>query len=349
MVLELKIQKIGLLALCLSFALSVSAYEGNPQVNGDGIRVMFYNVENLFHPTDDPEKSDEEFTKEGTRYWTYRRYNEKLANIGKTVIALGEWEPPAIIGLCEVENLQCLEDLVFSSPLKKWNYKIVHEESRDNRGIDVAFIYRSDFITEVSHQAIQLNFPGDTRASRDILYFKGATENDTVHFFVNHWPSRYGGQMATEGKRNFAAKVLRETIDSIRNDNPNAKVLAMGDFNDHPDDASMKTILGAKKAATGLDKMDLINMIWQYEDKGMGTHKYQHEWGVLDQFVITQVMLTDTNRIHTNMGAAKIFLKDFLMENEKDGVGKTPNRTYIGFQFHGGYSDHLPIYVDLYF
>ncbi|MCH2232856.1 MAG: endonuclease/exonuclease/phosphatase family protein [Crocinitomicaceae bacterium] len=321
----------------------------NPQLDNSGIRVMFYNVENLFHPTDDPDKSDEEFTKEGTRYWTFNRYKQKLANIGKTVIAVGEWEPPAIIGLCEVENIQCLEDLVYTSPLKKWNYKIVHEESRDNRGIDVALIYRADLITEISHEAIQLNFPNSTRPSRDILYFKGSTAKDTVHFFVNHWPSRYGGQLETEGKRNYAAEVLKSKFDSLRSDNANAKVLAMGDFNDHPDDDSMEEILMAKKAAKGLGKSDLINMIWQYEDDGLGTHKYQHEWGVLDQIVITPAFLNDTNRIHTNMKAAKIFMGDFLLEAEKDGVGKTPNRTYIGFQFHGGYSDHLPIFVDLYF
>ena len=183
---KLKIQKvgsIGLFCLCLSsFALG----NENPQLDNSGIRVMFYNVENLFHPTDDPEKSDDEFTKEGTRYWTFRRYNQKLANIAKTVIAVGEWEPPAVIGLCEVENIQCLEDLVYTSPLKRWNYKIVHEESRDNRGIDVALIYRPELISEISHEAIQLNFPNSTRPSRDILYFKGATPKDTVHFYVNH-------------------------------------------------------------------------------------------------------------------------------------------------------------------
>ena len=349
MAFELKIQKIIYLGLIGLIVSSFGIAGDNPQLDNSGIRVMFYNVENLFHPTDDPEKSDEEFTKEGTRYWTFNRYNQKLANIGKTVIAVGEWEPPAVIGLCEVENRQCLEDLVYNSPLKKWNYKIVHEESGDNRGIDVALIYRAELISEISHQAIKLNFPESTRPSRDILYFKGATLTDTVHFFVNHWPSRYGGQLETEGKRNYAAEVLKSKFDSLRVDNPKAKVLAMGDFNDHPDDDSMEDILMAKKVATGLGKMELINMIWQYEDKGLGTHKYQHEWGVLDQIVITPAFITDTNRIHTKMSAAKIFMGDFLMENEKDGVGKTPNRTYIGFQFHGGYSDHLPIFVDLYF
>lgn len=349
MAFKLKIQKVGLLGLLCLTVSSFALGNENPQLDNSGIRVMFYNVENLFHPSDDPEKSDDEFTKEGTRYWTFRRYNQKLANIAKTVIAVGEWEPPAVIGLCEVENIQCLEDLVYTSPLKRWNYKIVHEESRDNRGIDVALIYRPELISEVSHEAIQLNFPNSTRPSRDILYFKGATPKDTVHIFVNHWPSRYGGQLETEGKRNYAAEVLKSKFDSLRADNSNAKVLAMGDFNDHPDDDSMEDILMAKKAASGLGKSDLVNMIWQYEDDGYGTHKYQHEWGVLDQIVITPALLNDTLRIHTKMSAAKIFMGEFLLEAEKDGVGKAPNRTYIGFQFHGGYSDHLPIYVDLYF
>ena len=122
----------------------------NPQNDGKGIRIMFYNVENLFHPNNDSLKHDEEFTPEGLRHWTYSRYQNKLNRIAKNIIAIGEWEPPAIVGLCEVENLQCLNDLIFNTPLKAYNYHVIHHECKDVRGIDVAFIYRPDFFELVA-------------------------------------------------------------------------------------------------------------------------------------------------------------------------------------------------------
>lgn len=324
----------------------VTAQNSNPQLNKEGIRVMFYNVENLFHPSDDPIKNDDEFTEKGTRYWSFNRYYDKINKIGKTVLAIGEWEPPAVIGLCEVENIQCLKDLVYNSPLKTFGYEIIHQESDDNRGIDVAMLYRPEHFELIGFHAFKLNFPMDSRPSRDILYAKGLVGKDTLHFFVNHWPSRYGGQLATAPKREFAAEVLRSKFDSIMNIVPNAAIIAMGDFNDHPDDKSMSEILKAKKDTFGISENDLINLIWQFQFK-KGTHKFQHEWGILDQFVITQAMTDGRSKIKTGFEKASIFDAEFLVEEEGDGMGKTPNRTYIGFKYHGGYSDHLPIFLDL--
>ncbi len=341
--------KIATIVFILMIVGVKTGYAQNPQENGDGIRIMFYNVENLFHPTDDPDKNDEEFTTDGTRYWSYRRYYDKINKIAKTAIAIGEWEPPAIIGLCEVENSKCLQDLVKDSPLKKYGYEIVFQESGDRRGIDVAMIYRPNKFEFVSFESIKLIFPEEgSRPTRDILYTKGIAGKDTLHLFVNHWPSRYGGQLATVPKRNFAARVLRSKFDSITQVNPSAKVIAMGDFNDHPDDESMKDILRAKKTIAELGNEDLLNLVWQYEFK-KGTHKYQHEWGILDQFVVTPALMDSTARIYSTMRASQIYDAPYLLEPEKDGVGKITNRTYIGFKYHGGYSDHLPIYLDVYF
>ncbi len=165
---------------------------------------------------------------------------------------------------------------------------------------------------------------------------------------MNHWPSRYGGQLATVPKRNFAAQTLKTRFDSILAINPAANIVAMGDFNDHPDDESMKDILKAKKTFDNLESGDLVNTIWQYEFK-KGTHKYDHEWGILDQFVISQGLLDSNSNIHTTPELSQIFDANYLLEPEKDGVGKITNRTYIGFKYHGGYSDHLPIYMDILF
>ena len=318
----------------------------NPQENNSGIRIMFYNVENLFYPTDDSLKNDDEFTKEGKKYWSWKRYYDKINKVGKTAIALGEWEPPAVIGLCEIENIDCLEDLVYKSPLKKFGYQIIHQECADKRGIDVAMLYRPDYFNFISYESIVLKFESDSRPTRDILYVKGEVGEDIVHLFVNHWPSRWGGQQATAPKREHAAKILREKYDSILAVNPNAAIIAMGDFNDHPDDVSMKDILKAKKDTTDMVEGDLLNLIWQYEFK-KGTHKYQHEWGILDQFIITPGLISGASGLQIPVDRAQIYDADYLMEEERDGVGKTPFRTYIGYKYHGGYSDHLPIFVDL--
>ena len=318
----------------------------NPQDDKTGIRIMFYNVENLFDPTNDPLKDDDEFTEEGTRYWSYKRYHDKLNKIAKTAIAIGGWEPPAVIGLCEIENLQCLEDLIYTSPLKAYGYEIVHQESGDNRGIDVALLYRPAHFSFVSFYSYKLIFPDDSRPSRDILYTKGLVGDDTLHLFVNHWPSRYGGQMVSEPKRQFAAQTLREKYDSLLAINPNANIIAMGDFNDHPDDKSMLEILRAKKDTLTMAEGDFLNLIWQYEFV-KGTHKYDHEWGILDQFIITPSLINGANGLTAPINRAQIFDADFLLEEEKDGIGKTTNRTYVGFTYHGGWADHLPIYMDV--
>ena len=190
------------LLLFFLFLYQITIFAQNPQENNKGIRVMFYNVENLFHPSNDSLKNDDEFTPKGQRYWSYKRYKQKLIHIAKTVIAVGEWEPPAVLGLCEIENIQCLEDLVNQSPIKKFGYKIIHYECADKRGIDVAMLYRPEFFTPVYSHPFVLNFGPDSRPTRDILYVKGVVnKSDTLHCFVNHWPSRYGGQLATAPKR----------------------------------------------------------------------------------------------------------------------------------------------------
>lgn len=344
MVTHTQIKKV--LALTAVCCLSSFVFSQNPQELNAGIRVMFYNVENLFHPSDDTLKNDDEFTEEGTRYWSYKRYYDKINKVGKTAIAVGEWEPPAVIGLCEIENIQCLKDLIYKSPLKKFGYQIVHQESGDRRGIDVALLYRPDQFDLVSYESIVLKFGPESRPTRDILYVKGTKGDDTLHFFVNHWPSRYGGQLATAPKREHAATILRSYYDSILTVNPAAAILAMGDFNDHPDDISMEEILRAKKDTSNMVKGDLLNLIWQYEFK-KGTHKYQHEWGILDQFVVSPGLIDGSSGFKTPMHRAQIFDADYLLEEEKDGVGQITFRTYIGFKYHGGYSDHLPIYVDV--
>lgn len=334
--------------LFLTFFTSGLTFSQNPQTEDKGVRIMFYNVENLFHPSNDSIKRDDEFTPKGTRYWSYRRYYDKLKNIAKTSIAVGEWEAPAVVGLCEIENIQCLKDLIYKSPLSNFGYEILHYESGDNRGIDVALLYRPDFFNLVDSHPYVLNFGPDSRPTRDILYAKGlVNKKDTLHLFINHWPSRYGGQLATAPKREKAAEILKSKYDSLLTLNPLANIIALGDFNDHPDDISMKEVLRAKKDTINLTEGDLVNLMWQYAESGAGTHKYQHVWGVLDQVIVSQNLIFSKNSLFASLSTAHIFKAEWLLE--KDDVGEKLNRTYVGFKYHGGYSDHFPIYVDVIF
>ncbi len=309
---------------------------------------MFYNVENLFFPEDDSLKNDNEFTPDGVKYWSYYRYQTKLNKIAKTIIAVGEWNAPAIVGLCEVENIQCVNDLIYASPLTRYGYQGILIESGDRRGIDVAMIYRPDLFTVITQNALIINFPEENaRPTRDILYVKGLVGNDTIHVFVNHWPSRYGGELVSRPKRNFAAKVLKSSIDSIQRIDSTARIVAMGDFNDHPTDESMSSILYAQKDKNNLKKDDLLNLTWQYEHKE-GTHQYQGKWSILDQFIVNKQFLDSSSNLFTSESAMHIFKPDFLLSPDKNGMDNIPNRTYIGYKYNGGYSDHLPIYLDLF-
>ena len=335
--------------ICIIFlTISTFSFGQNPQIEEKGLRIMFYNVENLFHPEDDSLKKDEEFTPEGLRHWSFYRYHQKLNRIAQNIIAIGEWEPPAIVGLCEIENKRCLEDLIYLTPLKTFGYEIIHQESPDQRGIDVALLYRPDFFEPLATKFIPIVFPEDRHPTRDILYVEGMANKDTLHCFVNHWPSRYGGQLESAPKRNHAAQILKMCFDSIQSSNPAAAIIALGDFNDSPSDHSMADILMALADTTSITNDHLINLTGQFEGK-TGTNKYQHQWHVLDQCIVNQNLLDSTQALYTSFSQIHIFKPKWLLTDESDGFGQKPFRTYSGFKYIDGYSDHLPIYVDLFF
>jgi len=313
---------------------------------------MFYNVENLFDTFDDSLKRDDDFLPEGNHFWNNHKYYTKLNQICKVIMAVGEWNPPAIIGLCEIENRKVIYDLTNNTPLVKYEYKIVHKESPDRRGIDVGLLYRDDLFTPINSSFLQINFPNNPESkTRDILYVKGVTNySDTLHVFVNHWPSRWGGQLESEERRVFVASVLKTTIDSIFNENSNANIIITGDFNDYPDNKSIKDILSAKQSIDDVSSNQLYNLSSiLFKTKNIGSHKYQGEWGVLDQFIVSGNLLKKENEVYTSTEDTYIFNQDFLLEPDESNFGFKPNRTYIGYKYNGGYSDHLPIYLILNF
>lgn len=322
----------------------------------DSFRVVFYNVENLFDCQHDNGKNDTEFTPDGKKKWTQYRYKQKLNNIAKTLIAVAEWEDLGLIGLCEVENENVMNDLTKVSLLKKEKFNYVMTESPDNRGIDVALLYKRDLFKLIETNSIRVTFRNKKQKTRDILHVTGLTQSkDTLDVFVCHFPSRSGGQKATEGRRNFVATVLKQHVDKIMRLRKKPNVLIMGDFNDFPNNASMYHILNAqplpkknkkKKKKSNISSDTLYNLFYAHMEEGKGSYKYKGSWNMLDQIVVSGNLLNTNNKLHISPNSAKIFYEDFLLQ--KDGNnGKKPFRTYLGDQYNGGFSDHLPIFMDV--
>jgi len=286
---------------------------------------MFYNVENLFDTFDDPQKRDNEFMPESDKEWTINRFYGKLNKI-YTVIASTGWHAPDIIGFAEVENYFCMEQLLLKTPLVNKNYSIVHYESPDVRGIDVALIYNSKKCKLIQSRAIHVDISEFNGAkTRDILHAQFSVKgNGDFHVFVNHWPSRRGGVNKSEPKRMIASKTLRKVTDSILQVNPNANIVIMGDFNDGPDNASIQE----------LNKGQLHNT---NVCTPIGTLKYQGRWECYDQFIISSALQSSYSSFFS------IVHPPFIMEEDNAHVGSKPKRTYQGPIYKGGYSDHLPI------
>ncbi len=315
--------------------------------NSPDFRVMFYNVENLFDTFDDPDKRDEEFLPNGDRYWTNRRFNDKLRRIFQVVIAVGEGKQPALIGLCEVENRYVLEMLLERTPLGRMGYKIIHKESPDRRGIDVALLYHEAQFTPIMYNAIPVIDPDNENfATRDILYVKGTMETDTLHYYVNHWPSKFGGAIETIPQRALAASILKSNTDSIFETNPQAKIIIMGDFNDAPIEESITKHLGAVSNFNTVNNTLLYNLSHKHAAQGLGTIKFRGKWELIDQFIVSGALLKG-EKIHTSTESFRIFEAPFLMEKDEAYLGMKPFRTYIGFRYNDGFSDHLPILLDL--
>lgn len=315
----------------------------------DELRVMFYNVENLFDPMDDSLTADEEYTPKGIRGWTYNRLKRKQINIARVFLAVGGWDPPDLVGLCEIENRFVLSGLADDTPLKPFKYQIVHRESPDPRGIDVALMYRPEKFRVLSNWKVPVVFPFEPNsATRDILWVQGIVSNkDTLNVFVNHWPSKFSGAMATIAKRNFVGSLLRAKVDSLMKASPNCKILIMGDLNDTPADESVSKALGASTDSTLTAPNALYDLLggagvaWN-----RGTIKFHEEWEAIDHIIVNQSMMRYPGLKVKRFGLT-IFDAPFLLQEDETWFGKKPFRTYDGMKYIGGFSDHLPVFTDI--
>ena len=319
--------------------------------NRDYLRVAFWNLENFFDPFVDSTRSYNEYTEYGVQHWTMSRFYKKRNNLYKTILSLSEGNPLAIIGLCEVENTFVTTMLFHETPLKKHNYKVIHYEGDDRRGIDVALVYSIDKLQLIYSEAIKIRGPDNKKIkTRDILYAKFYDRvGDTLHCFVNHWPSRYGGEKETIYLREIAAQNLKSKVDSLVvscDDFP--KIIIMGDFNDTPFDKSILNLLKAKPPEEFTNEDTLVNL-FANDNKKLGfdgTLKHQYRWQIFDQIIISR-SLYEAKSLHYDKKSATIFHEEFLFVEDKTYGGKKLFRTYIGPRYQGGYSDHLPVFIDL--
>ncbi|MCX6301408.1 MAG: endonuclease [Bacteroidia bacterium] len=314
--------------------------EGYPQETSPPIRFMFYNIENLFDTYDDSLTDDNEFLPGGLRRWNYQRYNRKISSVYKTIMAAGEWEPPAVVAFCEIENIRVLEDLVYGTYLSKYDYKIVHDDSPDARGIDVCLIYRKDITEIIDYSYFQpAGINKEEYNTRNVLYARFVIRSDTIHLFVNHWPSRRGGVLAGEPLRVRIAETVRSKLDSINeSENGNARIIVMGDFNATPDDQVIGILTGSLKISSLM-----INL----SEKLQGTYRYMGTWETIDQVIVSGMLINCRDGIFTDPGLVKVFRPDFLLKRDLKYPGLSPFSTYSGYKYQGGYSDHLPVLLDL--
>lgn len=330
--------------LPISFLLILFCSLATHAQSTESYRIAFYNLENLFHPDNDSLKNDDDFTPDGPYNWGAYRYKEKCNHMAKAILSIGEWEPPAVVGLAEVENVLALQDLVATDVLRKFEYKIIHYESPDRRGIDVGMIYRPDLFEPAYSKAIPVTLKDDSNfATRDILYVKGTfNKKNTVHLFFNHWPSRYGGQAQSEPKRIAAAQTLREVTDSLHSQNSNAYIIISGDFNDEWTNKSLQNTLTDSTSKNYLTNLMATMPVQQ------GSHRYRGVWSYLDQVIVSNSLLS-ASLPQIQDYSAHIVQHPFLLKTDDRYPGFVPNRTFVGRTYQGGFSDHLPVYVDLTF
>ncbi|MFA6713501.1 MAG: endonuclease [Bacteroidales bacterium] len=341
----------GLVLIITFFSFVVFQALGQPTQKKQKV-FLFWNVENYFDPFNDPKTADEDFSLGGKNYWNWKKFEKKRNAIAKVILsAADKYECfPIIVGLAEIENRMVLNQIINETALSRLEYSIIHKNSPDKRGIDVALLYSNKDFKPLSTEFLQVTLP-DSSSTRDILYVKGLLQNspslaDTIHIFVNHWPSKLGGEKKSLSKRMAAAKTLKTKVDSIFNLSVNTysysvcpfseqvtyntpKIIIMGDFNDIPDSNPLIYLCDTL----------LTNLALPLFSEGKGTIKYKGEWEMIDQIIISKSLVTNSE--------FSIFSPENLLEKDKTYLGKKPFRTFIGPRYNGGISDHLPVVLIL--
>lgn len=334
--------------------------------------VAFYNFENLFDTINDPHTNDDEWTPQGKQRWTSKRYHQKLENLARVLVDIGKPDnanSPTLIACSEIENRAVLEDLIRQPKMAMQDYGIIHFDSPDKRGIDVALLFQKKYFLPTSYANIPLYIykkatpnqelvsastleePDDTIAennhenrvfTRDQLLITGFLDGEEIHIIVNHWPSRSGGEKKSSPFREAAGLLNRKIIDSLQRINPNAKVITLGDLNDSPFNNSIKKALGAKAQKQDVPELGIYNPFEEMAKKGLGTIAYRDSWDIFDQIMVTQSLIKNDFSSYQYWKAG-IFNKSYLIQNsgQYKGYPKRHSATEVGF------SDHFPVYIYL--
>lgn len=316
--------------------------------------VVFYNLENFFDTINDPETRDDEFTPEGSRKWNTVKYNKKLRNMERVFFDIASVQKtyPAVIGVSEVETRGVLEDIVSMPKLAPANYRIVHYDSPDRRGIDVGFLYRPDIFKLEGSAEIPFKMPGQPNfLTRGFVTMWGTIDDEPFFFLVSHWPSRLGGKEASSPKREAAGRAIRMIKDSVLRNNPATKVVIMGDLNDDATDKSIvdPDCLGAKAKVKDLKTGDFYNPFIDVLKAGMGTLAYQDSWNLFDNIIVSENLVNDKEglRLKKSDGSkynGYIFRRPYMVQQSGQYRGY-PLRTFVGTNFQDGFSDHFPVYI----
>lgn len=321
--------------------LQLVSIKGQVHTSSCGVDIMFYNVENLFDCQDDTLKWDEEFLPEGDKHWTPGRMYQKLKGISKVILASNGWNPPSIIGMCEIENAQVLKKLIYSTGLNNLGYRYVHVEGPDRRGVDVALLYRRQYFDCISYKSIGVSDTTINLLTRDVLYMCGTIPSgDTLNIFVCHWPSKRGGAMQSEHKRMHVAHRILQEVDSLKSYQNNAKIIVMGDFNAELSSDALQLLLQGENSALTCPYQQLSLL----GKRIAGSHKYRGQWSQIDHILISEGVKASVDTCQF-----KIVDLPFLLEEDLTYSGVKPLRTYVGPRYVGGVSDHLPVMLRLTF
>ena len=341
----------SVLAFVLFFMVAPSANTASAQNSNDYkvTLIGFYNLENLFDTINDPLINDEEFLPRGKNEWTSEKYQKKITNMATVIQKMGTDINPiglTALGVAEVENEQVLLDLCAHPLLATRNLKVIHYDSEDERGIDVGLLYNPNYFKPVSSRKVplMLNSPTDGKRdyTRDLLYVCGTVDGDTLHLLVNHWPSRRGGEKASEWARISAAELNRTIIDSLYAANPLANIIVMGDLNDDPISPSVEKSLRSVANPKKMKPTEMYNpMILPYKS-GNGTLAYRDAWNLFDQMILSKA-LGSRSKGTWFLYKMVIFKEPFMIQSEGDFKGY-PLRTFAGGEFLNGFSDHFPVY-----
>lgn len=349
----LKLMLVVLATASIFYSCATKVAEGITSTANDTplekLTVGFYNLENLFDTDDDRDnEGDDEWLPTADKQWNAKRYQEKLGRLSVVIAELGNEAflgGPALLGVCEVENEKVLKDLIAQPKLATSNYRIVHFDSPDYRGIDNALLYRKDYFTPIHSEtySLELGFrdDGTKRVTRDLVVVKGLLLGDTVTIFVNHWPSRSGGEARSSPGREAAALLNRKVVDSIIAENQMADIIIVGDMNDDPTNKSLTKSLRAVGKRVDAGQTGLYNPMMSLYNQGEGSLGYRDSWNLFDQIIVSEGMAKASD--NWMLRNVRVFRKSYMLERSGRYKGY-PLRTYVGNNYKEGYSDHLPVY-----